>query len=477
MRDYREFYIDGQWVMPKGAREAEVINPANEEIVGVISLGTEEHVDLAVQAARQAFDGWSRTTRDQRLDLLDQVCRAFESKLDEIAKAITEEMGAPLAQLSRPLQAPAGLGHFLTATSILRDYDFEESLGTTRVIREPAGVCGLITPWNWPLNQIAAKVAPALAAGCTMVLKPSEIAPFSAYLLAKIFDEVGVPPGVFNLINGDGPGVGAPLAAHPDVDLVSFTGSTRAGTLVSIAAAPTVKRVALELGGKSANIILDDADLETAVKHGVSTMMLNTGQSCNAPSRMLVPLSRIDEVERLAEQFCKEIMVGDPMNADTNLGPLASAMQYEKVQECIRQGVAEGAKLICGGLGRPEGIESGFFAQPTIFSAVNNQMQIAKEEIFGPVLCIMPYRDDDEAIKIANDSCYGLSGYVSSGSLERARKVAKQLRTGAVHLNGAALDFTAPFGGYKQSGNGREWGKYGFEEFLEIKAVMGYEGS
>ncbi|WP_394374927.1 aldehyde dehydrogenase family protein [Stutzerimonas frequens] len=477
MRDYREFYIDGQWVRPKGAREAEVINPATEKIVGLISLGTEEHVDQAVRSARRAFDGWSRTSKDQRLELLEQVCRAFESKLDELAKAITEEMGAPLVQLALPLQAPAGLGHFLTAASILRDYDFEESLGTTRVVREPAGVCGLITPWNWPLNQIAAKVAPALAAGCTMVLKPSEIAPFSAYLLARIFDEVGVPPGVFNLVNGDGPGVGAPLAAHPEVDLVSFTGSTRAGTLVSTAAAPTVKRVALELGGKSANIILDDADLETAVKHGVRTMMLNTGQSCNAPSRMLVPLSKLDEVEHLAEHFCKEIVVGDPMHSDTNIGPLASGMQYEKVQDCIRQGVAEGAKLICGGLGRPDGLESGYFAQPTIFSAVNKQMYIAREEIFGPVLCIMPYADENEAIQIANDSCYGLSGYVSSGSLERARNVAKQLRTGAVHLNGAALDFTAPFGGYKQSGNGREWGKYGFEEFLEIKAVMGYEGS
>ncbi|QBZ91247.1 aldehyde dehydrogenase family protein [Pseudomonas viciae] len=473
MRDYRKFYINGEWIMPVGGEELEVINPATESIAGVITLGTADHVDLAVKSARLAFESWSRTSKEQRLELLEKVCQIFEARMEDIADAITEEMGAPFKQLARPLQAPSGLGHFLTAISVLRNYQFEECSGTTRVVREPVGVCGLITPWNWPMNQVAAKVAPALAAGCTVVLKPSEIAPFSAYLLAEILDEAGLPPGVFNLINGNGSGVGAPLAAHVDVDLISFTGSTTAGALVSKAAADSVKRVALELGGKSANIILDDADLASAVSHGVMTMMLNTGQSCNAPSRMLVPTSKLLEVERIAKKLCEEIIVGNPLDERTSLGPLASAVQYERVQVCIRNGLAEGAKLVCGGLGVPDGVRAGYYAKPTVFSNVANDMAIAQEEIFGPVLCIIPYTDDENAIAIANDSCFGLSGYVSSGSMARAREVANRLRTGSVHLNGAPLDFSAPFGGYKKSGNGREWGKYGFEEYLEIKSIMG----
>ena len=475
MRDHRKFYIDGSWVLPQGARELDVINPATEEVSGVISLGTAADVDRAVQAARRAFESWSSTSREDRLALMDEVCRLLESRLDDMALAISEEMGAPLNYLARPLQATAGLGHFLTATSVLRDYEFEESLGTTRVIREAAGVCALITPWNWPINQVSAKVAPALAAGCTMVLKPSEIAPFAACLLAEILEDAGIPPGVFNLVNGDGPGVGAPLSAHAEVDLVSFTGSTRAGTLVSKAAANTVKRVALELGGKSANIILDDADLEAAVAHGVGTMMLNTGQSCNAPSRMLLPASMLRDAEKLATDLCRHIVVGDPGDEATTMGPQASRMQFDQVQQLIRQGMAEGAKLVCGGSGLPEGIDRGYFSRPTVFSEVSNDMTIAREEIFGPVLCMIPYQDEEEAIRIANDSCYGLSGYVNAGDLDRARRVARRLRTGNVHLNGAALDRTAPFGGYKQSGIGREWGVHGFEEFLETKSMMGYE--
>jgi aldehyde dehydrogenase (NAD+) len=376
--------------------------------------------------------------------------------------------------LAKAAQAPAGLGHFMTILSVLKDFEFEEDIGTSRVIREPAGVCGFITPWNWPLNQIACKVAPALAAGCTMVLKPSEVAPFNAILFAEIMDDAGVPAGVFNLVNGDGPTVGAAISSHPKIDMVSFTGSTRAGIEVARNAAPTVKRVAQELGGKSANIILDDADFAQSISRDVFGMCTNSGQSCNAPTRMLVPDSRMDEAAAIAKGAAEQVKVGDPNAADTTIGPVVSDVQYEKIQNLIQKGIDEGATLECGGTGRPDGLNAGYFVKPTVFSHVTNDMSIAQEEIFGPVLSLIGYADDDDAVRIANDTVYGLSGYISAGDPERARKVARRIRTGNIHLNGAPVDQQSPFGGYKQSGNGREWGRYGFEEFLEIKSILGY---
>jgi len=469
-----QFYIDGQWVEPAGSARLDVINPATEAPVGTIALGTAADVERAVAAARAAFPDFSATSREARLDLLARICDTYKKRYDDMARAICTEMGAPLKALAGSGQAGSGLAHFKIAAGALRDFPFEKIQGSTRIVREAIGVCGLITPWNWPANQIACKVAPALAAGCTMVLKPSELAPLSALVLAEILHEAGVPAGVFNLVNGDGEGVGAPLSAHPDVDMISFTGSTRAGKQVMKTAADTVKKVALELGGKSANILLDDADFPKAVKQGVQTLMVNSGQNCNAPSRMLVPEDRLDEVEALAAAVVARSVVGDPLADGTTMGPLANAAQFRRVQSLIEQGVAEGAKLVAGGPGRPQGIERGFFARPTIFSRVSSGMTIAREEIFGPVLSILPYKDEDDAVRIANDTPYGLSGYVSSADLGRARAVARRLRTGNVHLNGAPVDMTAPFGGYKQSGLGREWGAYGLEEFLETKAIIGY---
>ena len=473
MRDYRKFYIDGQWVDPVTPAEREVINPATEEPAGFISMGSAADVDAAVGAARRAFDSWSRTTREERIALLEKIVGIYQTRMEDMATAITEEMGAPLEAVSKPMQAALPMWHFGTVLEVLKDYPFEETQGSTTIVHEPAGVCALITPWNWPANQVACKVAPALAAGCTMVLKPSEVAPFDAHVLAEVLDEAGVPPGVFNLVDGDGAGVGAPLTAHPEVDLVSFTGSTRAGKQISVAAADTIKRVALELGGKSANIILEDADFEAAISGAVQTMMLNTGQSCNAPSRLLVPADRLKEAETIARRVAESIKVGDPLDSSTQMGPLANGAHFAKVQGMIETGIGEGAKLVCGGPGRPEGLKQGYYTQPTIFSEVNNQMTIAREEIFGPVLCILPYNDEEEAIQIANDTPYGLSGYVTAGDIARARQVARRLRTGNVHVNGAGPDPAAPFGGYKQSGVGREWGRHGFEEFLEVKAVLG----
>ena len=469
-----QFYIDGQWVEPAGSARLDVIDPATEAPVGTIALGTAADVERAVAAARAAFPDFSATSREARLDLLARICDTYKKRYDDMARAICTEMGAPLKALAGSGQAGSGLAHFKIAAGALRDFPFEKIQGSTRIVREAIGVCGLITPWNWPANQIACKVAPALAAGCTMVLKPSELAPLSALVLAEILHEAGVPAGVFNLVNGDGEGVGAPLSAHPEVDMISFTGSTRAGKQVMKTAADTVKKVALELGGKSANILLDDADFPKAVKQGVQTLMVNSGQNCNAPSRMLVPEDRLDEVEALAAAVVARSVVGDPLADGTTMGPLANAAQFRRVQSLIEQGVAEGAKLVAGGPGRPQGIERGFFARPTIFSRVSSGMTIAREEIFGPVLSILPYKDEDDAVRIANDTPYGLSGYVSSADLGRARAVARRLRTGNVHLNGAPVDMTAPFGGYKQSGLGREWGAYGLEEFLETKAIIGY---
>jgi len=474
MKDCRHFYIDGQWVNPSQPQDFSVINPAREEPIATICLGNAVDVDKAVAAAKRAFESYSETTLDQRLALLGRIIDLYQSRSDEIAETISLEMGAPLS-LSRTAQAPAGLRHLLEIVKVLGHFKFEELKGSTLMRKEAIGVCGLITPWNWSMNQIVCKVAPALAAGCTMVLKPSEIAPLSAYLFTQILHEAGLPPGVFNMVNGDGSTVGAALASHPDVSMVSFTGSTRAGVAVAMAAAPTVKRVTQELGGKSANIILEDADLESTVREGIQACFRNTGQSCDAPTRMLVPRSSMVKAAEAAKQAAETIKVGDPFTEGTQMGPLASKAQFEKVQQLIGKGIEEGARLVIGGLGRPEGFARGYFVKPTVFADVRNDMTIAREEIFGPVLSIIPYEDENEAIRIANDTPYGLSGYVTSNSVERARRVAKRIRSGNVHINGARLDFGACFGGYKQSGNGREWGEAGLDEFLELKAVFGYE--
>lgn len=473
MYDFRRFFIDGAWTAPSGRRELDVINPATEEPIGQILLGTAEDVDAAVAAARTAFASFAETSREERIALLENIISVYRRRIDEVARAISDEMGAPM-KFARHAQAASGLEHLTTTLAVLKEFEFEETLGSTLIRREPIGVCALITPWNWPINQISCKVAPALAAGCTMVLKPSEVAPLSAHVFAEILEEAGVPQGVFNLVDGDGPTVGEALARHPDVDMVSFTGSTRAGILVAKVAADTVKRVTQELGGKSAYIILEDADLNAAVKKGVLSMMSNTGQSCNAPSRMLVPETLYEQAVETAKSVVSKVVVGDPKADGVTMGPLANKAQFEKVQRLIRKGIEEGATLVAGGPGRPEGLDKGYFVRPTIFANVNNSMTIAREEIFGPVLVMIPYRDVEEAIRIANDTVYGLSGYVYSGDIEQARRVARRLRTGMVHLNGAPTDPRAPFGGYKQSGNGREWGREGLKEFLEIKAVMGY---
>ncbi len=475
MREYLKFYINGEWVDPVQPKSLDVINPADESVCARISLGSEADVDKAVAAAKAAFETYGYSTREERIAVMERVVETYKKRYQDMADAIRTEMGAPKS-LAEADQAYSGQGHLEKALEVLRSYEFEEDLGAHRVVKEPIGVCGLITPWNWPVNQIACKVAPALAVGCTMVLKPSEIAPLSAQVFAEIMDEAGVPAGVFNLVNGDGPTVGAALSKHPDVDMMSFTGSTRAGTQVAMNAAPTVKRVAQELGGKSPNIILDDADLEAAVTRGVLHMMHNTGQSCNAPSRMFVPRDRLAEAEEIAARVAASVVPGDPTSADTTMGPVVSEAQFNKIQGLIQAGIDEGAKLVVGGPGLPDGIESGYFVRPTVFSAVNNDMTIAREEIFGPVLAMLPYDSEEEAIRMANDTPYGLAGYVQSEDIEHARRVARRIRAGNVHLNGASGGFDIPFGGFKQSGNGREWGAHGFTDFLEIKAVEGFGG-
>jgi aldehyde dehydrogenase (NAD+) len=474
MLEKLQFYIDGQWIDPVEPRTLDVVNPATEAVYGRISLGSAADVDKAVAAAGRAFDTFSRTTREERIELLQAIIDEFARRHDDVAEAIMDEMGAPWG-LAKGAQALSGPQHFKAALKALKNYEFEERIGTTNVRREPIGVCGLITPWNWPINQIAVKVAPALAAGCTMVLKPSEIAPFDAIVFAEILDAAGVPAGVFNLINGDGAGVGTAISEHPGIAMVSFTGSTRAGVLVARAAAPSVKRVAQELGGKSANILCDDETFEKAVVGGAREMFDNTGQSCNAPSRMLVPRHRMHEAATIAARVANETRVGNPRDEGIEMGPAVSEAQWIKIQDLIQAGIDEGATLIAGGTGRPEGLDKGYFVKPTVFADVTNDMTIAREEIFGPVLSILPCDDDDEAIRIANDTPYGLSGYVSCADLDRARDIAARLRTGMVHINGAWLDSAAPFGGYKQSGNGREWGHHGIDEFLELKSVYGYD--
>ena len=469
---YNKFFINGKWIEPTGRSTLDVINPATEKAFATISLGNADDVDSAAKAAKSAFDSWSNSSIEERKEIISNIVGGLKSRSDEMATAISSEMGAPMG-LSKTAQVGSGLGHFMNVLSILENFEFEEIRGTTKIVKEPAGVCGFITPWNWPLNQIACKVAPAIAAGCTMVLKPSEIAPISAYILTEIIAESGLPAGVFNLVNGDGLTVGAAISGHPDIDLVSFTGSTRAGREVAKAAADGIKRVTQELGGKSANIILNDVpDFARAVSGGVAGCFGNSGQSCNAPPRMLVPQSRMEEAINAAKAAAAKSVVGDPSAESTRMGPVVSEIQFNKIQTLIQKGIDEGADLIAGGPARPEGLEEGYFVRPTIFANVSNDMTIAREEIFGPVLSIIGYKDDDDAVSIANDTDYGLSGYVS-GEPEHAQAIARKLRTGNVHINGAGPDFSAPFGGYKQSGNGREWGIEGFEEFLETKAMMG----
>ena len=474
MKTYEQFYINGEWVDPvEELNICEVLNPANEEVIGKVAMGSAADVDRAVIAARDAFDTYSQTSVEERLALLGKIVEVYQSKYDEIAETISSEMGAPLT-LSKAAQAATGLGHFAQAIEILQSFEWEETKGRTLIRKEPIGVVGMITPWNWPINQISCKVAPALAAGCTMVLKPTELAPLNAMLFTEVMHEAGVPAGVFNLVNGDGITVGEAMSCHPGIDMMSFTGSTRAGIAVAKGAADTVKRVAQELGGKSANIILDDADFESAVTGGARHCFNNSGQSCNAPTRMLVPESRHDEAKEIAKRAAESTKVGDPFAEDTGIGPVVSEVHFNKIQGLIEKGIEEGAELVVGGLGKPEGLNAGYYVRPTVFANVNNDMTIAREEIFGPVLSILPYEDEEQAIEIANDTDYGLYGYVSSGDVEHAKKVANRIRAGSVAINNASADFTAPFGGYKQSGNGKEWGPFGFDEFLEIKAVVGY---
>ena len=469
----RQFYIDGAWVDPSGSRTHDVVNPATEGVVATVALGEQADVDKAVAAAKTAFVTFSQTTKQERLDLLGRIIEVYKTRMGDIASAVSSEMGAPIT-LAQRAQAPAGIGHLMATAKALESLEFSEDIGTSRIEYEGIGVCALITPWNWPLNQIAAKVAPAIAAGCTMVLKPSEMAPLNALIFAEVMHEAGVPKGVFNLVNGDGPTVGAALSSHPDVDMVSFTGSTRAGIEVARNAAPTVKRVHQELGGKSANIVLDDADFEQVVTRDIGRLCMNSGQSCNAGTRMLVPAGRMEEVAAIAAKAASAISVGDPNAADVAVGPVSSRQQFDKVQALIQQGIDEGATLVAGGVGRPDGLKVGYFVQPTVFTNVTNDMTIARDEIFGPVLSILGYNSEDEAISIANDTVYGLAGYVSSGDVEHAKRVARRIRSGNVHLNGAGTDSNAIFGGYKQSGNGREFGKHGIMEFMESKAILGF---
>ncbi|GAB26264.1 MAG TPA: aldehyde dehydrogenase family protein [Gordonia polyisoprenivorans] len=473
MREITKFYIDGQWVEPTELNLIDVINPATEKSAGQVALGTAADVDAAVAAAKRAFTTWGVTSVEERTAVLNAIVAEYQKRMDDLAAAVTEEMGAP-AGLSKAAQVPIGLGHLMTAAATLPTYSFGEDRGSHRIVKEPVGVCGFITPWNWPLNQVMCKLAPALATGCTVVLKPSEIAPFSAAIVAEIMDAAGVPAGVFNLVNGDGPGVGVALSSHPDVDMISFTGSTRAGIEVAKNAAPSVKRVAQELGGKSPNIILDDEDFAKNVAGGIATMMLNSGQSCNAPSRMLVPNSRLDEVAEIAKATGADLTVGDP-NSSVRLGPVVSEAQFDKIQGLIERAIDEGANAVIGGAGRPDGLETGFYVKPTVFTNVTNDMEIARTEVFGPVLVVIGYDSIDEAIKIANDTEYGLAGYVSGKDLDEVRRIGGAIRAGSISLNGAQVDPAAPFGGYKKSGNGREWGgDYGFEDFLEVKSLLGY---
>ncbi|TCW17614.1 aldehyde dehydrogenase (NAD+) [Raoultella sp. BIGb0138] len=468
-----QFYIDGRWVEPAAPRWFTVIDPATEQAVAQLALGNEQDVDQAVAAARRAFPAWAETPVAERIALLKRILTGYQRRYEEFAAAIHREMGAPM-KFARDGQAVRGVAHLETLIEVLENFAFEEQRGSTRLRLEPIGVCGLITPWNWPVNQVVVKVLPALAAGCAMVLKPSEYSPLSALLFAEVLHDAGVPAGVFNLVNGDGPGVGAALAAHPDIEMVSFTGSTRAGIEVARLAAPGVKRVAQELGGKSANLLLDDIDLQNAVTRAVAACFTNSGQSCSIPTRLLVPRARLDEVNAIARRAAMQYRAAPGDDDKPRLGPLVNRAQFERVQQLIQRGIDEQAELLLGGTGRPEGVQQGYYVKPTIFSQVTPDMIIAREEIFGPVLCIMPYDNEDQAIDIANGSDYGLAAYVQSADPERARAIARRLRAGQVHINYPPVDFHAPFGGYRRSGNGREWGEAGLREYLEVKAMVGY---
>ncbi|WP_109530443.1 MULTISPECIES: aldehyde dehydrogenase family protein [Nocardia] len=471
MSDLTTFYIGGKWVEPAGTEFFDVVNPATEEVFGRVAQGTAEDVDRAVAAARAAFPTWSATSVDERLAVLRAIDEEFGKRRDDLGAALTQEMGAPAA-LANGFQLNLLAGHLGTAIGILENFSFEEQRGATLIAKEPIGVCGLITPWNWPLSLIAVKVFPALAVGCTVVLKPSEQSPFSAQIFAEILDAAGVPAGVFNLVHGDGPSVGVPLSSHPDVDLISFTGSTRGGIEVAKNAAPSVKRVTQELGGKSANIVLDDANLAANVGAAIGPLMMNSGQTCSALTRMLVPAARMDEAIAAAKEATEQVTVGDP-TGDAVIGPVVSGAQFEKVQSLIQKGIDEGATLVTGGVGRPDGLDTGYYVKPTVFANVTNDMTIAREEVFGPVLSILGYDSVDQAVEIANDSEYGLAGNVAGADLEQARAVARRIRAGYVTINDA-FDFSAPFGGYRKSGNGREWGEFGFDDYLEIKGILGY---
>jgi aldehyde dehydrogenase (NAD+) len=473
MSNTLKFYINGAWVDPATPRSLDVINPATEEAFTTISMGSAADVNRAVAAAKAAFATFSQTTQGERVALLRRIVACYAARAEDIAQAVSAEMGAPIA-MARHSQAAAGLAHLESTLKALEAFAFEESRGTTRIVREAIGVVGLITPWNWPLNQIACKVAPAIAAGCTMVLKPSEIAPITGIIFSEIMHEAGVPAGVYNMVNGDGPSVGQVMSGHPDIDMMSFTGSTRAGILVAKNAADTVKRVTQELGGKSANIILPDADLAWSVRKGVESCFNNSGQSCNAPTRMLVPRALHADALSVARQTAEAQKVGDPRNEATMLGPVVSEAQFNKIQGLIESGIKEGATVVAGGTGRPEGLNRGYYVRPTVFGDVSREMTVAREEIFGPVLAIMPYDSEEQAIEIANDTVYGLSANVESKDVEHARKVARRLRAGQVKVNYPAWDTFAPFGGYKQSGNGREYADWGIHDFLEVKAIIGY---
>ncbi len=473
-----DFFIDGKWVAPVEPKELEVINPADEQPFAVISLGSAADVNKAVAAARRAFDGWSRTSREERLAALERLLAAYEKRMGDMAKAISEEMGAPI-KLAFESQAACGAGHIKAFIRTLKDYTFEHALDARnpqeRIVHEAIGVCGLITPWNWPMNQVTLKVVPAIAAGCTVVLKPSEVAPVSSIVFAEMMEEAAFPAGVFNMVNGDGPTVGEALSRHPGIDMMSFTGSTRAGIAVSKAASETIKRVALELGGKSPNIVFADSDLPDAIARGLAHCFENTGQSCNAPTRMLVERPVYDRAVNLAADYAATVKVGNPAEDGDHIGPLVSEVQFNKVQGLIEAGIKEGARVVAGGLGRPEGFNRGYYVRPTVFADVNNDMTIAREEIFGPVLAMIPFDNEDEAIAIANDTPYGLSGYVQTRDKTKAQRVARRIRVGMVQINGADRPYGSPFGGYKASGLGREGGKWGLEDFLEVKAISGWD--